>query len=101
VSALLRYLLITLGLWALSRLLFARREAPPARRPRQPRRPAPPRRGENVGLRGRMVRDPVCGTHIAPEGALSLTDGEGTHYFCGASCRDRHLAAAGEREPVA
>jgi YHS domain-containing protein len=48
-----------------------------------------------------MVQDPVCGTHVDPGEAMSLTDGEGTHYFCGPECRDRHLAGTREREPVA
>lgn len=100
-SALLRFLLIALGFWVMMRLLFPRRGVEPARRPRQARSQTPPRGGEGVRLQGRMVRDPVCGTHIDPEGAFSLTDGEGTHFFCGAECRDRHLAAARKREPVA
>jgi YHS domain-containing protein len=35
----------------------------------------------------RLVRDPVCGTHVAPGAALSLTSGGSTHYFCSEQCR--------------
>jgi YHS domain-containing protein len=37
----------------------------------------------------KLVRDPVCGTHVAPRQALSLTSGETTHYFCSEACRSR------------
>ena len=35
----------------------------------------------------RLVRDPVCGTHVAPRTALSATAGGTTHYFCSEECR--------------
>jgi hypothetical protein len=47
-----------------------------------------------------MVRDRVCGTHLPAERALTLTDAGETRYFCGSACRDKHLAAVREREPV-
>ena len=37
-----------------------------------------------------MVRDPVCGTFIVPESALSLTAGGRTEYFCSEACRTRY-----------
>jgi YHS domain-containing protein len=37
-----------------------------------------------------MARDPVCGTFVVPERAVSLTDGTSRVYFCSASCRDRY-----------
>lgn len=47
----------------------------------------------------RLVRDPVCGTHVAPNAALSLSDGGTTHYFCSQECRDKYSGqrAAGSR----
>jgi len=33
-----------------------------------------------------LVRDPVCGTYVAPGSALSVTSGRGTHYFCSEKC---------------
>jgi YHS domain-containing protein len=63
-----------------------------------------PRRRSDGRRRGsppavRLVRDPVCGTHVAPAGALSLSDGSGTHYFCSPQCRDEYRGqrAAGGR----
>ncbi|HVZ19798.1 MAG TPA: YHS domain-containing protein [Vicinamibacterales bacterium] len=38
----------------------------------------------------KLVRDPVCGTYVAPNGARSLTDRSGaTHYFCSDECRSK------------
>ena len=51
------------------------------------------------GVRGRtaphrygasMVRDPVCGTFILPDQALSLNVGSQQVFFCSAGCRDRY-----------
>ena len=35
----------------------------------------------------KLVRDPVCGTFVAPKQELSLTAGGTTHYFCSEKCR--------------
>jgi len=35
----------------------------------------------------KLVRDPVCGTFVAPRTALSLTAAGSTHYFCSEECR--------------
>lgn len=35
----------------------------------------------------KLVRDPVCGTHVAPGAALSLPGDGVTHYFCSERCR--------------
>jgi YHS domain-containing protein len=40
----------------------------------------------------KLVRDPVCGTHVAPRPSLSLTSGGTTHYFCSEECRRRFKA---------
>jgi len=50
-------------------------------------------RGGNVPARGvQMVRDPVCGTYVVPDRALSLPDGSGRVFFCSANCRDKYRA---------
>ena len=41
----------------------------------------------------KLVRDPVCGTYVAPSSALSLTTGRTTHYFCSEECRSKYRAA--------
>ena len=53
---------------------------------------------EGVSGRQRQVRpgmklqkDPVCGTYVSPNSALSLTRGGGTYYFCSDTCRDKYL----------
>jgi YHS domain-containing protein len=57
-----------------------------------PRRSRGRRRGSPPAVR--LVRDPVCGTHVAPSAALSLSDGSGTHYFCSPQCRDAYRKRA-------
>jgi YHS domain-containing protein len=37
----------------------------------------------------KLVRDPVCGTFVAPSTSLSLTSGGSTHYFCSEECRSK------------
>jgi YHS domain-containing protein len=37
----------------------------------------------------KLVRDPVCGTYVAPDTALSRTAGGSTHYFCSEECRSK------------
>ena len=34
----------------------------------------------------KLVRDPVCGTYVSRDSALS----DGTNYFCSAKCRDEY-----------
>ena len=46
----------------------------------------PQRRNENAQA-VKLVRDPVCGTHVPPRAALSLTSAGSTHYFCSARCK--------------
>jgi len=40
-----------------------------------------------------MSRDPVCGTFVVPDRALSISDGSQRVFFCSAACRDRFEAA--------
>ena len=35
----------------------------------------------------KLVRDPVCGTFVAPGNALTLSARGATHYFCSEQCR--------------
>jgi YHS domain-containing protein len=53
------------------------------------RRSGPPERGVQ------MVRDPVCGTFLPPDTAVSLAErGGGVRYFCSEKCRDAYRARA-------
>jgi YHS domain-containing protein len=58
--------------------------------------PARPRGG--VPSRGvPMVRDPVCGTFVVPERAVSLSVGREIVYFCSVACRDAYRARPSAR----
>lgn len=49
--------------------------------------------GSHVPTRGvQMVRDPVCGTFVVPERAISITDGRQRVFFCSIRCRDAYRA---------
>jgi hypothetical protein len=39
-----------------------------------------------------MVRDPVCGTFVLPDRAVTLVDGHQQLYFCSDRCRDQYRA---------
>lgn len=61
--------------------------APGGARPSRPATPAgPPAQGVQ------MARDPVCGTYVVPERALSIRDGRQPVYFCSDACRDKYRA---------
>jgi YHS domain-containing protein len=47
----------------------------------------------------RLVRDPVCGVHIAEDRSLPLRVGGEVLHFCSAACRDKY--AAGEKKYAA
>lgn len=53
----------------------------------------PPRQGKE-GPAVRLVRDPVCGMHLPPASALTLSSGGTTHYFCSQKCRDEFRSRA-------
>jgi uncharacterized protein len=55
--------------------------------PEPERRSGPPDRGVQ------MVRDPVCGTFLPPDTAVSLAErGGAVRYFCSEKCRDAFRA---------
>jgi hypothetical protein len=37
-----------------------------------------------------MVRDPVCGTFVLPERAVTVSDGRQRVHFCSIACRDKY-----------
>jgi YHS domain-containing protein len=45
----------------------------------------------------KLVRDPVCGTWVAPHNSLGLRAGDVTHYFCSDQCRDSFRTTRGTR----
>ena len=51
------------------------------------------RTAHNPSRSAMLVRDPVCGTHVSPESALS----DGEHFFCSEKCRTEFAHARAER----
>ncbi len=76
-------LLLTLALRTISRLIAAFNDGLHGG--------APPR--SRVPQRGvQMARDPVCGTFVVPDRAVSLAVGRDHVYFCSTTCRDKYRA---------
>jgi YHS domain-containing protein len=46
-----------------------------------------------VGMSRRLVRDPVCGAHVAEVLAIPLREGGELLHFCSTACRDLYLVA--------
>ena len=42
----------------------------------------------------KLVRDPVCGTFVAPGESFAFNSGGETHYFCSVECRERFRKSA-------
>jgi YHS domain-containing protein len=58
-------------------------------------RPGSAGRPGSTGVPGRgvqMVRDPVCGTFVVPDRAVTLTVGRQRLYFCSDTCCDKYRA---------
>jgi YHS domain-containing protein len=45
---------------------------------------------QDMGVPRRLVRDPVCGTHVAEEVCVSLREGGELVHFCSTACRDAY-----------
>ena len=56
---------------------------------------------EAVGLARRLVRDPVCGVHVAEVLAIPLREGAETLHFCSSACRDQYVTASRANEKLA
>jgi YHS domain-containing protein len=55
-----------------------------------PRHPAPRPQAPSQAVQ--MVRDPVCGTFVLPDRAITLLDGRSRVFFCSDVCRDKYRA---------
>ena len=52
-------------------------------------------RASQVPQRGvPMVRDPVCGTFVVADRAVTISDGRTRVYFCSDACRDKYKRTA-------
>jgi hypothetical protein len=56
-----------------------------------------------VGTSRRLVRDPVCGAHVAEVLAIPLREGGELLHFCSVQCRDQYLLTntAGDEKKIA
>jgi hypothetical protein len=55
-------------------------------------RGAPPPSGPAPAAGVPMERDPVCGTFVVRDGAISIRAGDRRLYFCSVRCRDKYQA---------
>ena len=49
-------------------------------------------RGSAPATGVQMARDPVCGTYVVPDRAVSISIGRQKMYFCSEACRDKYRA---------
>jgi len=55
--------------------------------------PGSPTEQDPQGISRRLVRDPVCGMHVAEVLAIPLREGSETVHFCSVRCRDEYAAS--------
>jgi YHS domain-containing protein len=87
--AILRYIFIFCVLFVISRLFqwLSGLSAGSQRGPRgMPRRNSSPIETN----RGKMVKDPMCGTYVDPALAVSLVRGGERLFFCSKECQDQY-----------
>jgi len=56
---------------------------------------------EAAGMARRLVRDPVCGAHVAEVLSTPLREGGELLHFCSTACRDQYLLANAGKDPNA
>jgi YHS domain-containing protein len=49
---------------------------------------------QGAGTSHRLMRDPVCGTHVAEEVSIPLREGSELVHFCSTACRDAYTGSA-------
>jgi len=59
----------------------------------------PARGSRSPQQRVAMARDPVCGTFVLPERAVSMVDGNARVYFCSSTCREKYRAGQSSGRP--
>jgi YHS domain-containing protein len=52
-----------------------------------------------AGMARRLVRDPVCGAHVAEVLSIPLREGGELLHFCSTACRDQYLLANAGKDP--
>jgi YHS domain-containing protein len=56
--------------------------------------PNPQSNVPNEAANQKLVRDPVCGMHVAEGLALPLRQGAEILHFCSGECRDKYLSSS-------
>lgn len=98
ISRMMRFLLWVLVLWWgvvllrraaawMLRAVVSPREEQHASQVSSPAEP------DKIGSR-KLVRDPVCGVHIAEDRAIALPERSGVVHFCSTACRDQYVGGA-------
>ena len=49
---------------------------------------------------GEMVKDPVCGTYVEKDSAITVRNGDQTLYFCSYECRKKYIESVGEQKKL-
>jgi len=47
-------------------------------------------RSRTLRRSAQMERDPICGTFVLPDRAVTLEDGSHRMFFCSKACRDKY-----------
>ncbi len=45
----------------------------------------------------KLMRDPICGTHVVAGTSLSFTTSRNTYYFCSEKCRNEYQNGFGQK----
>ena len=49
---------------------------------------------------GEMVKDPVCGTYVEKDSAITVKNGDQTLYFCSYECRKKYIENVTEQKKI-
>ena len=52
-----------------------------------------PESAQEASTGRRLVRDPVCGVHVAEVLAIPLREGNELNHFCSTACRDAYVGS--------
>lgn len=47
-----------------------------------------------------MVQDPVCGTYVEKDSAITVRNGDTVHYFCSYECRQKYIESIGAQKKL-
>ncbi len=49
---------------------------------------------------GEMVKDPVCGTYVEKDSAITVRNGDKTLHFCSYECRQKYIDSVTEQKKL-